>query len=117
MATLLMVVGGASLLLLRGPGDGGALSDDVAVERHTTVTQGTVVEDSLFDGSGLCSASVTRDTLYLGGPAWDGNMAVDDAMLPLPTAVSTTELVHTSSAVGSSVTDAKARSSPQTRPT
>ena len=90
MATVMIVVGGVSLVVFRGPVDG-----DVASGPSDGLRPGTSVEGTVFDGSvGTCS-TVTRGTLYLGGPAREDNLAADGFMLSLPAGPTPIDLATT----------------------
>lgn len=91
-ASVMIAVGGVSFVVFRGPVDGDVVSGPLDGLRPGT----GVVEGTVFDGSvGPCSPTVTRGTLYLGGPDWESNLAADGFMFSLPAGRSATDLATT----------------------
>lgn len=86
LVAALVVVGGISMVLL-GPADGqpespaaAATAAEPAVAGDNSVVAGTQPNGS----TGPCNASVTRSTMYLGGPPWEGNLAAAGFIFALP---------------------------------
>ncbi len=80
IATVIVVLGGVSLLF----------------RDAKPPPQGAGVEGSVADeSSSSCSRNVTRDTVYLGGPAWQGNLAADGFIFSLPAGTPAADLAAT----------------------
>lgn len=75
IAVVLLVIGSVWLVLLSG-GD----------SSHSSPGLGAGALPS------TCSSNVTRDTIYLGAPAWQGNLAADGFLFSLPGAPSAGEV-------------------------
>ncbi len=83
LAIVIIGIGGVSLFLRSAGSEGGAASGNEApgsVSATVNPVEGTVVDGS----DGLCDPSVTRGTLYLGGPASEENQAVHGFLFSLP---------------------------------
>lgn len=91
MVAVLSAVG-VSFVMLSGVGTT-AVTSGASNDGQSVATTPSVVTGTTFDGSsGPCSPVVTRDTLYLGGPAWEDNLAVHGFLLSLPAGPTATDL-------------------------
>lgn len=88
--TVIMITIGAVTFILDGADHGetavgGPETPIDSLSSDTSWNGSSVVADTVADGTGgTCDPEMTNDTLYLGGPAWEGNSAAQGYLFSLP---------------------------------